>query len=554
MRTQRGRGILAATAGVALLGVLALAAAANAAPSKSSAGGVTAKVEHRTLTIVGNDDSNQIVLRLDSQAPKNAGHRNGALQVDAGNDGSADFQFQLHRFDSIVVDAGGGDDVVAIDDANGTFTDSKPTTLSGGAGNDTLLGGAGPERLIGGDGNDFVDGNAGTDSAFLGAGDDTFRWDPGDGSDVIEGQDGNDTMLFNGSNAAEKFSLAAVGPRLRFTRDVGNITMDTDGIEKVQLNALGGADTVTENDLAGTAVADVDADLGAGDGQADQVIVNGTKLDDGITVAGGPSGVTIAGLAARVSIAGSEPGDALTVDGLGANDRIDASKLAAGAIGLTLDGDAGDDALAGSAGSDVILGGDGSDSIIGNQGADHASMGAGDDTFVWNPGDGSDIIEGQDGNDTMLFNGSDGAEKFSLAAVGHRLRFTRDVGNITMDTDGIERVKLNALGGADSVTENDLTGTAVRRVAIDLGSGDDATDSVVVDGTASNDRITVAGDDTGVSVDGLAAQVTINHAEPTDQLTVAALAGDDAIDASGLAAGAISLTLDGGPGNNVIVQ
>jgi hypothetical protein len=34
MRTQQGRGILAVTAGVALLGVLALAAAANAAPSR----------------------------------------------------------------------------------------------------------------------------------------------------------------------------------------------------------------------------------------------------------------------------------------------------------------------------------------------------------------------------------------------------------------------------------------------------------------------------------------------------------------------------------------
>ena len=33
-------------------------------------------------------------------------------------------------------------------------------------------------------------------------------------------------------------------------------------------------------------------------------------------------------------------------------------------------------------------------------------MGAGDDTFVWNPGDGSDTVEGQDGNDTMQFNGA----------------------------------------------------------------------------------------------------------------------------------------------------
>ena len=33
------------------------------------------------------------------------------------------------------------------------------------------------------------------------------------------------------------------------------------------------------------------------------------------------------------------------------------------------------------------------------------------------------------------------------------------------------------------------------------------------------------------------------HAEPTDQLTVNGLAGNDLLDASGLAAGAIALTL-----------
>jgi Ca2+-binding RTX toxin-like protein len=32
--------------------------------------------------------------------------------------------------------------------------------------------------------------------------------------------------------------------------------------------------------------------------------------------------------------------------------------------------------------------------------------GPGDDTFVWNPGDGSDTIEGQSGQDTLLFNGA----------------------------------------------------------------------------------------------------------------------------------------------------
>ena len=39
------------------------------------------------------------------------------------------------------------------------------------------------------------------------------------------------------------------------------------------------------------------------------------------------------------------------------------------------------------------------------------------------------------------------------------MRFARDVGNITMDLDGVERIQLNALGGADNITVNDLTGT-----------------------------------------------------------------------------------------------
>ena len=45
-------------------------------------------------------------------------------------------------------------------------------------------------------------------------------------------------------------------------------------------------------------------------------------------------------------------------------------------------------------------------------------MGAGDDTFQWDPGDGSDVVEGQDGADSMLFNGANVAENFDV--VGER--------------------------------------------------------------------------------------------------------------------------------------
>ena len=72
-------------------------------------------------------------------------------------------------------------------------------------------------------------------------------------------------------------------------------------------------------------------------------------------------------------------------------------------------------------------------------------MGNGGDTFVWDPGDGSDTVEGQNGVDTMVFNGASIDEKFDLTANGNRLKLVRDIGTITMDTDGVERVDVNAL-------------------------------------------------------------------------------------------------------------
>ena len=115
--------------------------------------------------------------------------------------------------------------------------------------------------LIGGDGNDFVDGNRGDDVALLGDGDDTFQWDPGDGSDVVEGQAGNDTLLFNGANIDENIDISANGERVRFFRDVANITMDLNDVERIDFNALGGADTITVNDLSGTDVTQVNLNL-----------------------------------------------------------------------------------------------------------------------------------------------------------------------------------------------------------------------------------------------------------------------------------------------------
>jgi Ca2+-binding RTX toxin-like protein len=474
----------------------------------------------------------------------------------------APFFLDIGTTENLVVNANGGDDVITA--GNGLANLIK-LTIDGGAGNDTITGGDGNDTLLGGDGNDVIIGGRGNDTAQLGAGDDTFVWNPGDGSDVVEGQDGTDTLVFNGSNVSEKISISANHGRVSLVRDVGNVTMDLNGVEHIQLNALGGADNIVVNDLSGTGVTQVAIDLasppgsGMGDGAADSVTVNATKYDDVIAVQGQGGSLTAAGLSEVVTISGSEATDALVVAGGAGNDTLSAALLAAGNTTLTLDGGAGNDTIIGSQGADILLGGDGNDTVTGGRGNDTALLGNGNDTFIWNPGDGSDTVEGQAGTDTLVFNGANINENMDISANGQRVRLSRDVGNVVMDLNGVEHIQVNALGGTDTITVNDLTGTDVTRVALDLsaptgsGQGDGQPDTLIVNGTAGDDQIKVASSGASVVVNGLAAQVTIAGAEGgKDSLVINGLAGNDTINASALNAGQINLTINGGAGNDTI--
>ena len=161
------------------------------------------------------------------------------------------------------------------------------------------------------------------------------------------------------------------------------------------------------------------------------MITNGTANDDKINVVTSGSSIVVKGLAAQVTVSGAEPlNDSLVVNGGAGNDTIDASKLHAGQVNLTLNGGDGDDKIIGSAGNDVVNGGKGSDVAL---------LGAGNDVFVWNPGDGSDIVEGQAGVDTLQFNGANLDEKFDISANGSRVRMTRDIGVVTMDLNSTSK-------------------------------------------------------------------------------------------------------------------
>jgi len=339
-------------------------------------------LRHGLLTVRGTRKDDAIALRLKAGDP-------ATLQIDFRDDGSADFSVARADVTSILVRAKAGDDSVRMDEANGAFTDTIPTTIDGGPGDDRLSGGKGVETFLGGYGNDSIDGNGGNDLARMGAGDDTFIWDPGDGSDTVEGEDGADTMRFNGAAGAESFDLSANGNRLRFFRNVGNITMDTNDVERVDVNALGGADVVTVHDLSGTDVTKVNVDegnpagSGLGDGSADRVVVEGTNGSDVIQAAGSNGSATVSGLAALVSVSGAEPAsDTLAINPLDGDDVVIGSALAASAPKLASDGGNGNDILVGGAGDDSLAGGAGDDVLIGGPGVDTLDGGAGNNVVI----------------------------------------------------------------------------------------------------------------------------------------------------------------------------
>ena len=189
--------------------------------------------------------------------------------------------------------------------------------------------------------------------------------------------------------------------------------------------------------------------------------------------------------------------------------------LTGGSAADQLFGGNGNDTLNGGDGDDILDGGAGDDTVVGDKGTDTAFLGAGNDTFRWNPGDGNDTVEGGAGFDTLDFLGADRlqGETITISPNGSQAKFIRAAGDILLN--GVERIQFEAQGQhSDSITINDLTGTDVKQVAIDLGGGDaDGEGDGHVDTVTINGTVTVTDKNGVVTVSGLGEDITISNFE-----------------------------------------
>jgi Ca2+-binding RTX toxin-like protein len=331
------------------------------------------------------------------------------------------------------------------------------------------------------------------------------------------GQGGNDVLRIDELNGpmppADLFGAA------------GNDTL-TGGSGADRVYGQAGTDRLVTNGGPG-------ADLVEGGEGEDTVEFNGTDGAETLTATANGTRVRFDRLGQGAFYLDIGAVENLVVNANGGADTFTATGNLASLIKLNVDGGSGDDTISGSNGNDTLAGGDGNDFVDGQQGQDATLLGAGDDIFQWDPGDSSEDVDGASGSDRLVFNGSSAAEVIGLAANGTSARLTRDIAAITLGLDGLERVDLRTYAGIDTVTVDDLAGTDVADVRVDLaafgGAGDAAADTVVVKGGSGNDLADVVADGTTYDVTGLRAAVAVTGAENGDGLTLNGQSGVDGV-------------------------
>ncbi len=249
-----------------------------------------------------------------------------------------------------------------------------------------------------------------------------------------------------------------------------------------------------------SASADVNSEVNGG-----VLTVNSTANDAiAITSVGGdvkvngadPDGVVDSADITAIDVSGGPGANNINLAGVNGNDFTALTSV-------TVDGGEGNDTINGTQLADELEGGNGDDRIIGDNnpaGTHDESRGeSGNDTMVWNPGDGDDINEGGDGSDTAEVNGG-GKEQFQVeppAAPGGPVLFDRVQPDATflapfsVDIGTSERLDLNA-GPADDIV-NMAGGAIGLAIEADGGDGNDTIDGSdaadLLTGGIGNDRI-----------------------------------------------------------------
>ena len=217
-------------------------------------------------------------------------------------------------------------------------------------------------------------------------------------------------------------------------------------------------------------------------------------------------------------------------------------------------GGGGNDTIAGSEIQDTLIGDSGHDRIVGFRNVagtrDVMLGGEGNDTLVWNPGDGDDTMEGEAGSDTIEVNGGGGGEQFEVKAstTPGRVQFDRlgpspIPGPFNLDIGTSEKLDFNGNGGDDTLNANGGA-AGLNPFVIDADGGAD--NDIIQTGDAPDLLAGGAGNDRLVSFRSPAGtRDVLRGGDGDDTLVWNPGDGDDTMDGE---AGSDTIEVNGGGG------
>ena len=278
-----------------------------------------------------------------------------------------------------------------------------------------LSGQDGDDDLKGLDGNDILEGGRGDDILDGGAGSDVYIFNPGDGRDIIN----NKEALYSKSLDTLRFGAGITASDLMVSLGKGVsgydliITFRNNPEDKVTITGFVTSSSLQANFYSVRSFQFADGTVLRGD---DLLPLTGLSNSDDIYY-GGNGNDQLLGFDGNDSLYGGRGDDYL--EGGNGNDI-----LYGGDDNDQLDGGSGDDTLYGEDGDDHMIGGYGNDTLYGGSGNDHLYGGSGDDILYGGAGD--DYLEGTSGSDVYLFNPGDGRDVIRDGGYGI-VRFGVDV-------------------------------------------------------------------------------------------------------------------------------
>ena len=288
---------------------------------------------------------------------------------------STAFKFAANDLNNSIISGKGADSILGGDGNDTIYGNAGTDKIWGDAGDDVLDGGAGNDTLNGGEGNDSLNGGAGNDTLRGGTGNNTLTG--GDGNDIFIYEDGNDLIT---DYAEDKDKIQIVDSISKVSVEDDNVIFTT---SKGTITIVGGKGKKITT-------------MNARKVETTQIYSEGITWNDkktSVTIGAGYSeNYNVASDTKMVSIDAAEA-EAIQITGNAKNNMIIGNGTLSGGKGNdTTQGGDGADSLLGDAGTDRLFGNGGNDTLHGGAGNDYMYGGDGADVFIYNSGDGNDVI------------------------------------------------------------------------------------------------------------------------------------------------------------------